>query len=586
VTKYIVPNWQVLIDHLLYNLPMAVRDRHYRLATGGDPQNLPPIFRQALVLMAQATSDPSSVDRSQLTMLDRYDPSLNEYIPTDVINYVRMYYEPGEDRRTSDPVRFTLSPEGGMVALDAYVMEMTGSRRAIHTADEVTAMLTEAYPHYVFGEPTVFGVAGRLRVTAQFRSALANHLSASVLDRPTLSALHETGVNFASQGDNTIIIDSESLEISLPEETLWAFAPSNHLVTAEDYPQWLRDARNRVAHGARATEIKIPTHDTTQNYDKFRASLSKSHDYLIDTLPIQEHKTRASRRWGIEIETGAGRDLSGTPQGWESKGDGSLESAYGEQWIEPEDCPEYAQDHVEEIEVTREDNGESMTIDNPDYVDPNYCDHCGNVESWDNDDCQELVSPILTSFHSRGLKQITDDLEHSPVSSSAGVHVHVEAKDLTAEQVSNLILIYDRLEPLIEASYRRERRGYCKLRSTRELLLIVRDVRQRRITEPTRMLTGDRYVTVNLQALGDHGTIEFRAMGPVYKYDTLVRWAMFCREIVNVAKAGATAKDALKIQDWEGVLQMFRKFGIELNRAEANEVEEAEVAETAELLAV
>lgn len=355
----------------------------------------------------------------------------------------------------------------------------------------------------------------------------------------------------------------------------------------------LAGRRNLVAQERAEQERKKQIREKSRrNYENYRITRTKaaySHDLHIDTLPIQNRGTKASRRWGIEIETGAGRDLSGTPSGWESKGDGSLVSAYDTRYVSSEDCY-YAMEHAapETVEVyersvwsadkfswvtetaDEHNGGEPWEVANDDYIDPVYCDECGEISDWDDydsEDCVELVSPILTSFHSNGLKQITDDLEDKPITTSAGVHVHVEAIDLNVTQVRHLLLAYDHLEPLIEASYRREERGYCKRRSAGELMQIVHSVDDDPNAVPKRMSMGDRYVTVNLQALAHHGTIEFRAMGPVYNYDTLVRWAMFCREMVNTVKNGATAKEWNRVKDWAGVEAMFAKYGVEYARA-------------------
>jgi hypothetical protein len=323
--------------------------------------------------------------------------------------------------------------------------------------------------------------------------------------------------------------------------------------------------------------------EAVQKYLKYRASKSPVAQMLIPTLPFVEHKVKASLRWGIEIETGAGRDLSGTPESWDNKGDGSLESAYGAAWTDPADCPEYSDYHTEATTTVYLDNGSSWEVPNPDFEDPRYCSYCcDNGSDYDEDDCVELVSPILTSMHSRGLKQICDDLEYAPRTDSAGIHVHVEAKELTVRQISQLVLAYDSIEHLIESSYDRVERGYCKRRSADDILEIARDAK----TAPNQqsMNKGDRYVTVNLQALSAHGTIEFRAMGPKYNYDHLVRWAMFCREMVNCAKNGATMQDWAKVKDWEGVLGMFLKFGVEYKMALG--IESADFDATADVAAV
>lgn len=313
---------------------------------------------------------------------------------------------------------------------------------------------------------------------------------------------------------------------------------------------------------------------------------------FIPELPFVEAGIgiKSSRNWGIEIETGAGRDLSGTPAGWDSKDDGSLESAYTDtvryDEIPPEDCPEYAAEHdIANMTYTGErenyETGETITFDaiSSDYRNPEDCHYCGWVErdydDYNDEDCVELVSPILSSMHSRGLRAICADIEHSPRTDTAGVHVHVDASDLTVRQVRELVLAYDHIEFLLEASYDRVERGYCKRRSAQELLRIAREASTASSKEDLRK--GDRYVTVNLQALDHHGTIEFRAMGPRYNYDHLIRWAMFCREMLNVVANGASSKDFAKVKTWEDVERIFARYGIEYNLA----MDSAKAAEVA-----
>jgi hypothetical protein len=262
---------------------------------------------------------------------------------------------------------------------------------------------------------------------------------------------------------------------------------------------------SRLRRGYDATadfERKRAEHQakTAANFTSFRARMQPQEERVIPTLPFVPNGVRASRRWGIEIETGAGRDVKQTPQGWDVKGDGSLDSAYGGYYtIDPSRCPENGEFH-------------NLDEDDEDYSDPDYCDYCGEVYGggYQSGDCREYVSPILTSMHSRGLKSLCDDLEFAPRTETAGIHVHVEAKDLTVGQVRELVLSYDHLEPLIESSYDRVERGYCKRRSTRELLEIARFGRENPDRPATETRTGDRYVTENLKALDYHGTVEIR----------------------------------------------------------------------------
>jgi hypothetical protein len=303
--------------------------------------------------------------------------------------------------------------------------------------------------------------------------------------------------------------------------------------------------------------------DAMRRYREFRNKQEPIRENVIGALPFVPHGLKSSLRWGIEVETGAGRDLTRTPDQWDSKDDGSLESAYEDQWIEPEDCPEYADYHMEPTQdVWHGDR--TIAVPNPDFEDPRYCNYCGeNGSSYDSDDCIELVSPILSSMHSRGLESICNDLEFSPRTDTAGVHVHVEAKNLTVKQISQLVLSYDMIEPLIEHSYDRYERGYCKRRSAEDVL----EIGRQESGSVRDMHKGDRYVTVNLCALDAHGTIEFRAMGPKYNYGHLIRWAMFCRSMVQAHANGATSKEFAKAKTWNQVLAILVKYDTEIKTA-------------------
>lgn len=304
----------------------------------------------------------------------------------------------------------------------------------------------------------------------------------------------------------------------------------------------------------------------------------------IAMLPFIGHGFASSRRWGIEIESGGARGIE-APKGWKRKGDGSLRSAWdgwvndgslgeimiggGQDYCNPEDCPT-GENHSSEIYDSRRGY-----ITNPTY-NPD-CDRCGYYMvpagpapighrfSSQSDDRAEFVSPILGSMHSNGLETLLAQIIQQPQNDSAGVHVHVEATDLTPKQLGSLVYGYDRIEGLIESSYRRTKREYCKLRNDNATLDILKSAKtaKRLLDVPA----GDRYVTLNLCSLSAHGTVEFRAMGNVYDYEYLSRWAMFCREMVNIAKAGVTAKEWNSVQSWADVTALFAKYGKEYIRA-------------------
>lgn len=381
--------------------------------------------------------------------------------------------------------------------------------------------------------------------------------------------------------------------------------------------------RNRASTGGekvytprdakRAEAAKKSKPDTSQNLLNFLGARTLeiiADSRAIANMPVAEHGTLSSRRWGIEIEA-AGRRGVEAPKGWQEVSDGSLRSAYTGEYedddpetqtthIEPEECPLYGNEgtesayaHDSEIEVTMP-NGDFRDISNPDYVNPYYCDYCGTVEIdsdhpdwvepeggedtepgtsqrfrgvWHGRDTGEFVSPILKSFHSRGLEALTSKLIHEPTNYSAGVHVHVEASDLTPKQIGGLVFAYHLLEPMLESSYRRETRTYCHPRSVGQVVGVLKSAKTAKTVLGDYINPGidqgDRYHTVNLQSLSRHGTIEFRAMGNVYEYEYLLKWASFCREMVNAARAEVPVKVWTNVKSFDDVLAIFQAYGKE-----------------------
>lgn len=289
-----------------------------------------------------------------------------------------------------------------------------------------------------------------------------------------------------------------------------------------------------------AKPVRSGTGNFSVFYRKARATVESAavatpYGPVLQDIALLPNGTLSSRRWGIEIEA---VDIAGisTPEGWSLKDDGSLRSM--SESDHDTDC-EYWDDH-----------------------DIDYC-NCGAYG--DATETGEWVSPILRSFHSRGLKHLGDELVNRQSNYSAGVHVHVEASDLTPAQAARVQLIYSLFEPLFEHEYQREEREYCRPVSTDQLMQTLRYGRELRQQgrASTQFPYMERYLTVNLNALSAHGTIEFRAMGPRYDYDTLVRWAHFCREMVNLAASRVTQREYLAVRSFRDIIELFAKYGKE-----------------------
>jgi hypothetical protein len=309
-------------------------------------------------------------------------------------------------------------------------------------------------------------------------------------------------------------------------------------VTAAMRENMINSARQRTPE--RPIEL---TRDRAVKLDEFIKNVQKNTKVEANPLaliPILPHKTISSRRWGIEIEH---PDIHGvkTPQHWELHGDGSLRGReYEDEDSHDSDCLWYE--------------------DEP--CDCGYADRAVDFENRPSV-TGEWNSPILHSFHSRGLKFLMEQLEGRYENDTAGVHVHVEAADLTPEQAVRLTMIYTALEPLFQSEYHREVRNYCKSVDLSELINRFNQMRELKGRKSTEFQFHSRYWTVNMAALNAHGTIEFRAMGPVYEYEHLIRWAAFCREMVNIARADVPQKVWSKVHTFKDLLVVFSKYGKE-----------------------
>jgi hypothetical protein len=567
--------------------PTFNRDSIYYAVFGRNSYDYPDSIQRVIEASESADEMRAAAGRAMLRILGDYataatDPIVNEYDD----RQVRAYLDLGDldpsnasNLEVIDSVRILL--DNSASAPTNYFMASAYDAE-VFTIQKVRAVLREKFPHLLFdfrGEtsdrryrritprlnpdfftPLEIRFGSELNLNRRYATQLSSdHIALSVESDGTINTnpvLPEGGL-FVATG---ISITSWRLE-NLKAEIVEARETYRNTILSK----MRREAS--VEQAKRDEERLNKRRKAERTFENRRRTVPMTTEVHIPTLAFvpQGQGIKSSRRWGIEIETGAGRDITSIPDQWESKGDGSLESAYGERY-ETRDIPEEECDRA---------YYHRLPEDHRYYANPAFCSYHGEdiqvyVDDYNDDDCVEVVSPILSSMHSRGLQSLCNDLEHAPRTESAGIHVHVEAKDLTMRQVRELLLSYDHIEPLIEASYDRTERGYCKRRSTGELLTIVRQIKDNPTHTIRQIERGDRYVTVNLWSLTAHGTIEFRAMGPIYNYDHLTRWAMFCREMVNTVAAGATAKEWGRVKDWAGVEKMFRKYGVELNWAEGH----------------
>ena len=312
------------------------------------------------------------------------------------------------------------------------------------------------------------------------------------------------------------------------------------------------EEREREARGADEARTQV----SMENFQKYWDSLKQRNRALVvdsevrdsfEGIPLLAEGTRSSRTWGIEIET-VQAQLTTRPRGWDKRGDGSLESMC------EGDCTY-------------------------DYCNCD-CDQCGEDDhgncyiSEDEDTCAEFVSPILNHFNSDGLRQLTRDIGDAPCNDSPGIHVHVGGDDLSPSDIARLVRLYSIVSPFLWPLTNRNTFGYCKDVSPRNIahwLSIDRNIRKNSETLSVRDAVyaqpDDRYHDLNTQAMNAHGTIEFRAMGAVYNYKHLVRWAWLCRELVNVSKLDLSDDLWRKVSSFGDVLNIIYQYGSEISES-------------------
>lgn len=354
-------------------------------------------------------------------------------------------------------------------------------------------------------------------------------------------------------------------------QVYWLLAVAKEL--RDNLTQMMRDAiRANRAHD----EAPVLKRDTSESFKVFMRQRRHIADGITDVesierLPMLPMHNDTSRTWGIEVETAGARGVGSPGNGWERKYDGSLESAYAG-WVperrNPADCPH----HSHGIDIW--DETRNLWVENPRYTNPDSCNWvAGTQRDADADsDTAEFVSPILNKAGNADLQDLLSRLLTQPQNDSAGIHVHVGAGDLTPKQIGALVFAYQMIEPIITPAYERNKRNYCKERSPEDVIDTLKKSKETgaRKTSSEKgngpvLSSGDRYVSVNLNALSAHGTVEFRSMGPVYQYDKLVKWAMFCREMVSIAKLELPPKVWTSVKNWDDLSKVLHKYGPELS---------------------
>lgn len=157
----------------------------------------------------------------------------------------------------------------------------------------------------------------------------------------------------------------------------------------------------------------------------------------------------------------------------------------------------------------------------------------------------EIVSPILEGQDGLNqLKKVTEALNEvgAQVNINCGLHVHIDGRDLTKQQIGRVVLWYAKWEKAIDAMLPASRRAnsnrYCQ-----SLDYVVKPLsdalwqNNHRIkfwSNPVGWVDGvnGRYSKVNLNSYIRYGSIEFRQHSGTTEFEKISNWIMLLQRFV------------------------------------------------------
>lgn len=163
--------------------------------------------------------------------------------------------------------------------------------------------------------------------------------------------------------------------------------------------------------------------------------------------------------------------------------------------------------------------------------------------SLDAEDSFEVVSPILSGEN--GISQVRKVAKAlvaagAGVDQSCGLHVHIDANDLSKNDIVNAVKRYDFHELSIDSFMPRSRRGtrnhYCHPVS--DLIPdLVRKSREPGVTVDRLCASVyERYYKLNIAAFIRHGTLEFRQHSGTVNGKKMENWIRFCVNFIEMSK--------------------------------------------------
>lgn len=149
----------------------------------------------------------------------------------------------------------------------------------------------------------------------------------------------------------------------------------------------------------------------------------------------------------------------------------------------------------------------------------------------------EVVSPILKGKDGLdSLKKVCESLSSigAKVNKSCGLHIHLDAKEMTIAQWRNLIINYARLENIIDGFMAESRRGnnngFC--RSVALMPRLEATILHCNSVEEIARYFSTRYMKINVEAYSRHKTVEFRQHQGTIEFEKISMWLTFLQKLL------------------------------------------------------
>lgn len=157
------------------------------------------------------------------------------------------------------------------------------------------------------------------------------------------------------------------------------------------------------------------------------------------------------------------------------------------------------------------------------------------------DNSCEVVSPILKGNDGKkSLKAVCSALVEvgAKVNKSCGLHIHLDAKNMTIQQWRNVIINYARLETMIDGFMPKSRRGNnnCFCRSVSLMPRLEATILHCNSVDEIARYFATRYMKINVEAYSRHKTIEFRQHGGSVEYAKIEKWLSFLQKLLAYSK--------------------------------------------------